>query len=63
MKYICVMNKDIKEMLLCPKSGGALKKKKKNKELICKESNLAYPVIDGIPIMLVEKAREVNEGE
>ena len=57
------MNKDLLDILICPKSGGALEYNEKNKELICKESNLAYPVIDGIPIMLVEKAREVNEGE
>ena len=34
-----------------------------NKELICKESHLAYPIIDGIPIMLVDKAREINKGK
>ncbi len=63
MKYIFVMNKDLLDILICPKSGGTLEYNEENKELICKESNLAYPVIDGIPIMLVEKAREINKGK
>ncbi|MFL2552813.1 MAG: Trm112 family protein [Gammaproteobacteria bacterium] len=57
------MNKDLLDILICPKSGGTLEYNEENKELICKESNLAYPVIDGIPIMLVEKAREINKGK
>ena len=63
MKYIFVMNKDLLDILVCPKSGGTLEYNEKNKELICKESNLAYPVIDGIPIILVEKAREIKKGK
>ena len=57
------MNRDLLDILICPKSGGTLEYSEKNKELICKESNLAYPIIDGIPIMLVEKAREINKGK
>ena len=63
MKYIFVMNKDLLDILICPKSGGTLEYNEENKELICKESNLAYPVIDGIPIMLVDKARKINKGK
>jgi hypothetical protein len=29
-------------------------------ELICKESNLAYPIKDGIPVMLPEEARKLS---
>ena len=35
----------------------------KGDELICKESKLAYPIRDGIPIMLPEEAREIEEHE
>jgi uncharacterized protein YbaR (Trm112 family) len=35
----------------------------KGEELICKESKLAYPIRDGIPIMLPEEARELEEHE
>ncbi len=31
-----------------------------NNELICEESKLAYPIIDGIPAMLKEKARKIS---
>tara|TARA_B100001564_G_scaffold318585_1_gene295312 strand:+ start:1220 stop:1393 length:174 start_codon:yes stop_codon:yes gene_type:complete len=57
------MNKDLLSILICPKSGGILEYNEKSNELICRESNLAYPVIDGIPVMLVEKARELNKGK
>ena len=63
MKYIFVMNKYLLNILICPKSGGSLEYDEENNELICKESNLAYPIIDGIPIMLVEKSREINKGK
>ena len=57
------MNKELLNILVCPKSGGTLEYDENNNELICKESNLAYPIIDGIPIMLVEKARNINKGK
>ena len=57
------MNKELLKILVCPKSGGALEYNEKNNELICKKSNLAYPIIDGIPVMLVENAREINKGK
>lgn len=57
------MNKELLNILVCPKSGKALEYDEKNNELICNESNLAYPIIDGIPVMLVDKAREINKGK
>ena len=57
------MNKELLNILVCPKSGGALEYDEKNNELICNESNLAYPIIDGIPVMLIDKAREINKGK
>ena len=49
------------EILRCPKSGGKLELDKEKMELVCKESKLAYPIIDGIPIMLINEARELKE--
>jgi uncharacterized protein YbaR (Trm112 family) len=57
------MNKELLNILVCPKSGGTLEYDEKNNELICNESNLAYPIIDGIPVLLVEKARDTNKGK
>ena len=49
------------EVLVCPVSKKSLIQK--GDELICKESKLAYPIRDGIPIMLPEEAREIEEHE
>ena len=53
-------NPKLLEILRCPKSKGELFYDQKNQELICYKSNLAYKIIDGIPIMLIEKARFIN---
>ena len=55
------MNKDLMKILICPKTKGPLTYNKKNKELISKKAGLAYPVEDGIPIMLIEKARKIKK--
>jgi uncharacterized protein YbaR (Trm112 family) len=57
------MNIELLNILVCPKSGGTLEYDEKNNELICNKSNLAYPIIDGIPVMLIDKAREINKGK
>tara|TARA_B100000609_G_C17130636_1_gene389986 strand:+ start:306 stop:488 length:183 start_codon:yes stop_codon:yes gene_type:complete len=55
------MNDYLLEILRCPKSGGKLELDEDKMELICKESKLAYPIVDGIPIMLLDEARELKE--
>ena len=49
------------EILVCPVS----KKKlfQKGNELVCYESKLAYPIKDGIPVMLPEEARKLKHEE
>ena len=54
------MNDDLLKILVCPKSGGKLEYDKTKNELICEESGLAYPIIDGVPIMLIESARRID---
>lgn len=49
------------ELLVCPLTYGPLKFDQANKELISVRANLAYPVRDGIPIMLVSEARQLPE--
>ena len=51
------------DLMVCPKSGGKLVYDKNANELICKESKLAYPIKDGIPIMLIESARKLKDTE
>ncbi len=48
------------ELLVCPISHGPLTYDAKANELISKEAGLAYPVRDGIPIMLPEDARKLS---
>ena len=47
------------EVLVCPVSKKSLVLDEENNELICEESGLAYPIRDGIPVMLPEEARKI----
>ena len=45
------------EALVCPRSEAPLRYDAEGQELICDNARLAFPIRDGIPIMLVSKAR------
>ena len=47
------------EVLVCPVSKKSLVLNEETNELICEESGLAYPIRDGIPVMLPEEARKI----
>ena len=51
---------DLLDILICPKSGGKLIFDKNKMELISKKAKLAFPIVDGIPIMLEDKARKIK---
>lgn len=51
------------EILVCPVTHGPLIYDRTAAELISKSARLAYPIRDGVPIMLPEEARELAEGE
>lgn len=55
------MNSRLLDILVCPVCKGALKHDKKAQELICAVDKLAYPIRDGIPIMWVEEARDLED--
>lgn len=48
-------------MLVCPLTKGPLTYDSKKKELISPLAKLAYPIRDGVPIMLVDEARHLIE--
>ena len=48
------------EILVCPLTKGPLDYDREAQELISKQAGLAYPVRDGIPIMLVDEARKLD---
>ena len=49
------------EILVCPVSKGPLIFDRQKQELISKVAGLAYPIRDGIPIMLAEEARMLDD--
>lgn len=51
------------DILVCPVCKGPLVFAKAQQELICKGDRLAYPIRDGIPMMLEEEARELPPEE
>lgn len=57
------LSKKLYELLVCPRTGGNLTLSKNQKELISLTAKLAYPVRDGIPIMIESEARELSEAE
>lgn len=51
---------ELLENLVCPITKGKLYYDKESNELISKEAKLAFPIVDGIPIILIEKARKIE---
>ncbi len=50
------------EILVCPMTKGPLRYDAAAQELISERAGLAYPIRDGIPIMLVDEARSLEDG-
>ncbi|MBT3916498.1 MAG: Trm112 family protein [Rhodospirillaceae bacterium] len=48
------------EILVCPVTKGPLRYDTEKQELISDQAKLAYPIRDGIPIMLADEARELD---
>lgn len=51
------------EILVCPQTRGPLVYDREKQELISRQAGLAYPIRDGIPIMLIGEARELSDVE
>lgn len=49
------------EILVCPLTKGPLRYDAEAQELVSEQAGLAYPIRDGIPIMLVDEARRLDE--
>ena len=57
------MDSKLLDILVCPVTKGPLIYDRKNQELISRSARLAYPVRDGIPVMLEDEARPLGEEE
>ncbi|MEQ8651508.1 MAG: Trm112 family protein [Kiloniellales bacterium] len=55
------LDKTLLRVLVCPQTKGPLEYDEEKQELISRKAGLAFPIRDGIPIMLVEEARELDE--
>ena len=58
-----VLDRNLLDILVCPVSKTPLVWNEQGSELRCKASGLAYPVRDGIPVLLEEEAREMTDEE
>ncbi|WP_018231310.1 Trm112 family protein [Thioalkalivibrio thiocyanodenitrificans] len=57
------MDKRLLDILVCPVTKGPLIYDKAHEELISRSARLAYPVRDGIPVMLEDEARPLSDDE
>lgn len=49
------------EILVCPLTKGPLRYDEERQELVSEQAGLAYPIRDGIPIMLIDEARKLDD--
>lgn len=54
------MESHLLEILVCPLCKGPLRHDREHQELICSADKLAFPIRDGIPVMLENEARELQ---
>ncbi len=57
------MDPKLLEILVCPVTKGPLVYDKERQELVSKSARLAYPIRDGIPVMLEDEARKLTPEE
>ena len=59
----CPMDTRLLELLVCPVTKGRLTYDRERQELVSHSARLAYPVRDGIPVMLETEARTLTDDE
>lgn len=57
------MDPKLLELLVCPVTKGPLRYDREHQELVSRSARLAYPVRDGIPILLENEARPLSDEE
>ena len=58
-----MMNGKLLEIVACPTCHGRLEYDEQHQRLICRVENLAYPIKNGIPVLLAEKAETLSQSE
>lgn len=59
-KELSAVDPKLLEILVCPLTKGTLTYDREHNELTSEKAGLAYPIRNGIPIMLVEEARQID---
>jgi uncharacterized protein YbaR (Trm112 family) len=57
------MDSKLLELLVCPLTKGPLQHDVDRRELVSRSAKLAYPVRDGLPVLLESEARQLSEAE
>ena len=57
------MDPKLLELLVCPVTKGPLDYDRDRSELVSRSARLAYPIRDGIPVMLEDEARTLSDAE
>ena len=57
------MDTKLLELLVCPVTKGPLEFKRDTQELVSRSARLAYPIRDGIPVLLENEARPLTDAE
>lgn len=55
------LSKELLDILCCPKCKGEVRLSEKENGLICDTCRLLYPIVDDIPIMLIDEAKKLND--
>lgn len=56
-----MIDKELLDILICPKCKGNIKLHNNDKYIICEKCNLAYYIDENMPIMLIDKAMTIEE--
>lgn len=55
------LSQELLDILVCPKCKGELLYQQNNCRLLCETCQLAYPIRDGIPVLLIDEAESLSE--
>jgi len=58
-----LISKELLDILACPKCKSDLKFEKEENILICKNCKLIFPIIDDIPVLLIEEAKPLDQND
>ena len=62
-RYHRPMDTKLRELLVCPVTKGSLQYDRQRQELVSRSARLAYPVREGIPVLLENEARTLTDTE